>query len=101
MVECFYYTYPENEFTEIDGLTNLLDLKKVKIQNVREPRLGNWKLQVSSNSSHTVRVHGLSSANFFNGFSRRLVTDMSSTTLRPLAGKSIQFINSVTFLSQC
>ena len=48
MVECFYYTYPENEFTEIDGLTNLLDLKKVKIQNVREPRLGNWKYRSNS-----------------------------------------------------
>ena len=85
-----YFTSSEIEFTEIDGLTNLLDLKKVKIQNVKEPQPGKWKLQVSSNSSHTVRVHGLSSANFFNGFSRRPVTDISSTTLRPLAGKSIQ-----------
>ncbi|XP_076093735.1 hemicentin-1-like isoform X1 [Mytilus galloprovincialis] len=76
----------ENQYSEHDGLRNLLDLKKVKIQNVRDPIPGKWKLQVSSNSSHTVRVRGLSSSNFFPSFSRSTSHDTSLTTLRPLKG---------------
>ncbi|CAL1547240.1 unnamed protein product, partial [Lymnaea stagnalis] len=69
-----------------DGFTELLSLSNVKIVNIKEPVPGNWRLRVSSSGTHSVRVTGLSSADFVAGFSKYPSKDFSKTALRPIQG---------------
>ncbi|GFN88309.1 hemicentin-1 [Plakobranchus ocellatus] len=69
-----------------NGLNELLDLSTVRIVNVKSPDPGTWRLRVSSSSAHTVRVTGLSHADFVSGFSKYPTQDMTATTLRPIQG---------------
>lgn len=75
--------------TSASGLRELLDIKNVKIVNVREPLAGKWRLTVSSDSAHTIRSTGLSTTDFVAGFSRRGTKNMGRTELRPIGGKKI------------
>ncbi|CAG5129711.1 unnamed protein product, partial [Candidula unifasciata] len=77
-----------NKVTLSNGLTELLSLSNVHIVNVKEPAPGNWRLRVSSTGPHTVRVTGLSSADFVTGFSKYPTKDISQTSLRPIQGIS-------------
>lgn len=70
-----------------NGLTELLSLSNVHIVNVKEPAPGNWRLRVSSTGPHTVRVTGLSTADFVTGFSKYPTKDISQTSLRPIQGE--------------
>ncbi|CAF0824612.1 unnamed protein product, partial [Didymodactylos carnosus] len=67
-------------------LTRLLRLKEVYILNVKHPLAGEWKIQVTSSSAHSIRITGLSSLTFSHGFSREPVSDLSLTTRQPLKG---------------
>ena len=46
-------------FTEEQGLEKLLNLKGAKIVSLKNPKPGVWRLMMSSNGSHTLRVTGL------------------------------------------
>ncbi|KAK3087485.1 hypothetical protein FSP39_006555 [Pinctada imbricata] len=70
--------------TKFNGLTELLDLSNVKIVNFKNPNPGVWRLLTNSDSAHTTRVTGLSSADFNIEFSRK--PDRLQRELRPLAG---------------
>ncbi|KAH9500753.1 Hemicentin-1, partial [Bulinus truncatus] len=66
--------------------TELLNLSNVRIVNIKEPPPGNWRLRVSSTGTHSIRVTGLSSADFVAGFSKYPTRDFSKTSLRPIQG---------------
>ena len=78
---------PGREKTLANGLKGLLDLNNVRIVNVKAPKAGTWRLRVRSTGAHTVRVTGVSHADFVVGFSKRPTKEMTSTTLRPIEGK--------------
>ncbi|XP_059151468.1 hemicentin-1-like [Physella acuta] len=75
-----------NRMTLENGLTELLSLKNVSIVNIKDPVPGNWRLRYSSEGGHTVRVTGLSSADFVTGFSKYPTKDLTQTNLRPIQG---------------
>ncbi|XP_012942941.1 hemicentin-1 [Aplysia californica] len=75
-----------NKKTLKNGLTQLLSLNNVHIVNVKDPMPGTWRLRVSSSGPHTVRVTGLSTADFASGFSKYPTEDFSQTRLRPIQG---------------
>lgn len=79
-----------NRMTLENGLTELLSLKNVSIVNIKDPMPGNWRLRYSSEGGHTVRVTGLSSADFVTGFSKHPTKDLSQTNLRPIQGSFLK-----------
>lgn len=72
------------------GYKKLLDIDNALIINVKRPQAGLWKLNVSSNAKHTIRVTGLSTTDFVAGFSRKPVNNMIDTNHRPVAGNSLR-----------
>lgn len=75
------------EVTDSNGLYELLDIKNVKVINVRNPEPGMWRLRVDSGSAHTLRLTGLSKIDFAVGFSKDKALHITSTELRPLEGR--------------
>ena len=68
------------------GLVELLNLQSALSVAVNSPKAGLWNLTVTSSSSHTLRVTGLSLRDFRCGFSLGPTKDFSSTFYRPTAG---------------
>ncbi|KAI8779431.1 hemicentin-1, partial [Biomphalaria glabrata] len=83
-----------NKFTE------LLNLSNVRIVNIKEPTPGNWRLRVSSSGTHSIRVTGLSSADFVAGFSKYPTRDFSKTNLRPIQGIATNILVNSTGLEE-
>lgn len=58
---CLLYYFvlylPGNPPTD-DQFTELLRLKNVYIVNVKDPKSGNWTLDISASSAHTLRITG-------------------------------------------
>lgn len=73
-------------FTEQNGLEKLLNLKGAKIVSVKKPKRGVWRLMMSSNGSHTLRVTGFSSMSFTSGFGLGPIKTQDEAMLRPVAG---------------
>ena len=73
-------------FTERQGLEKLLNLKGAKIVSVKKPKPGVWRLMMSSNGSHTLRVTGFSSVSFTSGFGLRPIKTQDEAMPRPVAG---------------
>ena len=73
-------------FTEQQGLEKLLNLKGAKIVSVKKPKPGVWRLMMSSNGSHTLRVTGFSSVSFTSGFGLGPIKTQDEAMLRPVAG---------------
>lgn len=84
-----------------NGLTELLSLSNVHIVNIKEPDPGNWRLRVSSTGPHTVRVTGLSTADFATGFSKQPTKDFSQTSLRPIQGNFLNVFHFQTLILAC
>ena len=49
---------------------------------------GEWQIQITSSSAHSIRVTGLSRLTFRHGFSSNLVTDLTRTRRQPIQGKN-------------
>lgn len=73
-------------FTEEQGLEKLLNLKGAKIVSVQKPTPGVWRLMMSSNGSHTLRVTGFSPVSFTSGFGLHPVKNQDEAMPRPVAG---------------
>ncbi len=80
-----------NRVRKRDGFKVLLDLKNALIINVKDPKPGLWKLRMSADGQHTIRLTGLSSLDFIHGFSRYYTLDLGSTQPRPINGKKCDF----------
>ncbi|XP_062570988.1 hemicentin-1-like isoform X1 [Saccostrea cucullata] len=80
------YNPKGEEVTVQNGLYELLDIKNVKVVNVRSPDPGMWRLRVDSGSAHTLRVTGLSKIDFAAGFAKEKPRNIATTELRPLEG---------------
>ena len=65
----------------------LLNIAQALIVNVKSPRPGIWKLKVTADKQHTIRITGLSVMNFNHGFSRAPTLDMTVTEARPIKGR--------------
>ena len=80
-----------NRVTQKNGLKTLLDIQNALIQNIKKPLPGQWRMEVTSEGPHTIRVTGLSTTDFSVGFSRKTVNNMQDTDHRPIGGKLILF----------
>ncbi|XP_048772936.2 hemicentin-1-like isoform X2 [Ostrea edulis] len=92
------YNPKGTEVTDSNGLYELLDIKNVKVINVRNPEPGMWRLRVDSGSAHTLRLTGLSKIDFAVGFSKDKALHITSTELRPLEGVLSQMMVNTTDL---
>jgi hemicentin len=72
--------------TRHDGYLELLSLKQALIINIKDPRPGIYKLRVTSEGPHTVRVTGLSELDFRYGFSRKNTLEFHFNQNRPMKG---------------
>ncbi|UJR25150.1 hypothetical protein I4U23_006509 [Adineta vaga] len=69
-----------------DWFTRLLRLKEVYILNIKHPMTGQWQIQVTSSSAHSIRITGLSRLTFRHGFSSNPMTDLIRTRRQPIQG---------------
>ena len=87
MIFCLFIFFLSGSlFTEQHGLEKLLNLKGAKIVSVKKPKPGVWRLMMSSNGSHTLRVTGFSSMSFTSGFGLGPIKTQDEAMLRPVAG---------------
>ena len=82
----FIFSLLGSLFTEEQGLEKLLNLKGAKIVSLKNPKPGVWRLMMSSNGSHTLRVTGFSSVSFTSGFGLRPIKSQDEAMPRPVAG---------------
>ncbi|XP_061624718.1 hemicentin-1 isoform X2 [Phyllopteryx taeniolatus] len=69
------------------GLTELLNIpNSARVVNLKFPRPGAWKLNVSCGGRHTLRVTGVSNLDFRAGFSSVPVKEFNQTRERPIKG---------------
>ncbi|XP_061842088.1 hemicentin-1 [Nerophis lumbriciformis] len=72
---------------EEQGLTELLNIpNSARVVNLKLPRSGPWKLKVSCDGRHTLRVTGVSNLDFRAGFSSVPVKEFNHTRERPIKG---------------
>jgi hypothetical protein len=50
--------------------------------------VGEWQMQITSSSAHSIRVTGLSRLTFRHGFSSILIPDLTRTRRQPIQGAS-------------
>ncbi|CAF0852080.1 unnamed protein product [Adineta ricciae] len=75
-----------------DWFTRLLRLKEVYILNIKHPMIGQWHIQVTSSSAHSIRITGLSRLTFRHGFSMDPMTDLIRTRRQPIQGSLTHLI---------
>ncbi|KAM3610982.1 uncharacterized protein V6R79_011806 [Siganus canaliculatus] len=69
------------------GLKELLNIpNSARVVSLKFPRPGAWKLKVSCNGRHTLRVTGVSNLDFRAGFSSVPVSEFNHTRERPIKG---------------
>ncbi|PIK33472.1 putative hemicentin-1 [Apostichopus japonicus] len=83
---------PENPPTTGPYLEELLTLGKAYIVAVRNSTPGVYRLNVSSTSTSTLRVQGISLLDFKFGFSRDRTTNLNLTSRLPLRGVRSQLL---------
>lgn len=52
----------------------------------KDPMPGEWNINVTSNSFHSIRANGISSKNFNFGFATKELKNMTQTSHRPMKG---------------
>ena len=82
-----FFLLPGNRVTQKNGLKTLLNIRNALIENIKKPLPGQWRMEVTSEGPHTIRVTGLSTTDFVAGFARKTVNNMLDTEHRPVAGK--------------
>ncbi|XP_070532919.1 hemicentin-1-like [Ptychodera flava] len=87
-----------NIVTKENGLMELLEINNGYIVSLKNPKPGLWSLTVESDSTHTVRVTGLSLLDFVPGYSRERVESTSLTRHRPIVGIPTHLILNATGL---
>ncbi|XP_070581752.1 hemicentin-1-like [Ptychodera flava] len=88
----------DNIVTKENGLMELLAINNGYIVYLKNPTPGLWSLTVESDSTHTVRVTGLSWLDFAPGYSRERVDTNSLTRHRPIVGIPTHLILNATGL---
>lgn len=67
--------------------TQNLELTNVRIIGINKPVAGQWSLEVSSSSAHSIRLGARSNIKFDFGFSLNSATRISETSYQPLRGQ--------------
>uniref|UniRef100_A0A182MNL9 Hemicentin-1 n=1 Tax=Anopheles culicifacies TaxID=139723 RepID=A0A182MNL9_9DIPT len=65
----------------------VLNLENIRVVNVADPSPGKWNIKAASNSSHSVRLSGLSEVQFKFGFTLLEPQDSVSLTHHPVLNK--------------
>uniref|UniRef100_A0A182VQ07 Uncharacterized protein n=1 Tax=Anopheles minimus TaxID=112268 RepID=A0A182VQ07_9DIPT len=65
----------------------VLNLENIRVVNVADPSPGKWNIKATSNSSHSVRLSGLSEVQFRFGFSLLEPQDSISLSHQPVLNK--------------
>ena len=58
IVFCVFLCFQIGNLPTDDQFTELLKLKNVRIVNIKDPQPGNWTLDISASSAHTLRITG-------------------------------------------
>ncbi|XP_052900964.1 hemicentin-1-like [Anopheles moucheti] len=67
---------------------DVLNLENIRVVNVADPSPGKWNIKATSNSSHSVRLSGLSEVQFKFGFSLLEPQDSVSLSHQPVLNKA-------------
>uniref|UniRef100_A0A182R2D1 Cell adhesion molecule n=1 Tax=Anopheles funestus TaxID=62324 RepID=A0A182R2D1_ANOFN len=67
---------------------DVLNLENIRVVNVADPSPGKWNIKATSNSSHSVRLSGLSEVQFRFGFSLLEPQDSVSLSHQPVLNKA-------------
>ncbi|CAK8691082.1 unnamed protein product [Clavelina lepadiformis] len=86
--------------TEANVLETLLNLEKVLIVTIKEPKPGTWTLTTESDGEHSLRVTGLSTLDFQARFSRKPTFNWTETEFQPVAGINTYVLLNATGLEQ-
>uniref|UniRef100_A0A182PLL3 Hemicentin-1 n=1 Tax=Anopheles epiroticus TaxID=199890 RepID=A0A182PLL3_9DIPT len=71
-----------------NGTRDVLNLDNIRVVNVADPSPGRWNIKATSNSSHSVRLSGLSDVQFTFGFSLLEPQDTVSLSHQPVLNKA-------------
>uniref|UniRef100_A0A182K8B5 Cell adhesion molecule n=1 Tax=Anopheles christyi TaxID=43041 RepID=A0A182K8B5_9DIPT len=74
--------------TPYNGTRDVLNLDNIRVVNVADPVPGRWNIKATSNSSHSVRLSGLSEVQFRFGFSLLEPQDTISLSHQPVLNKA-------------